>query len=438
MSAPPRTHTPTVPAGALPAPTRSRRAAFGRFADRRLEALLVGVLIAAATILYTVFALRIRGFQPDEWYFTELARMIAHDFPAALWRSGVYLRGVERIDQLVLAIPYALLRTPTSYEVGHALQALLYASAALPVWLLARAGGLGRASAVLAAALVLAVPWAVISTSFLAEPAAYPAFAWVLYTTWLAAQRPSRAVEVLALVALAVAALSRTQLLALPPILPLAVLWQELRYGLGGGGARERARTLLQRLWSRHPIVTAITALAIVAILASAAGVLPGGGVAKLTGDYGLPHLEPLSAILGRDRYYLSRIATGTGLLAFVFGLGWILRTLARPRGAAGHALAVVCLLGLAGLLLSLLQAGSDERYLFYGADPDRARLRRGDRQSPARRRGRDRGRGRDRARRARGDTADRKRHLALRPRARTTSSSTPPVSSSAAWWWGS
>lgn len=367
MSAPTRA---PASAGAPVAAARSPRERLGRIDASRAELVFVAALIAGAACVYTVFALRVGGFEPDEWYFTELARMIAHDFPAALWRSGVYLRGIERVDQVVLAVPYALFHTPTSYEVAHALQAVLYASTALPVWLLGRAAGLGRLARGLAATLVLLAPWAILSTSFLAEPAAYPAFAWVLYTTWLAAARPSRWTEVGALLALVIAALSRTQFLALPPILPLAVLWQAWRVELADGSRGSRLRALPGQLWRRHPIVTAVTALGIVVLLASAAGVLPGGGVATLAGDYGLPRLEAFSGVLGRDRYYASRVGAGMGVLALVFGLAWVLRTFVRPRTGRAHALAVVCTLGIGGLALSLLQAGSDERYLFYGAIP--------------------------------------------------------------------
>ena len=283
---------------------------------------------------------------------------------------GVYLRGIERVDQVVLAIPYALFHTPTSYEVAHALQAVLYASTALPVWLLGRAAGLGRLARGLAATLVLLAPWAILSTSFLAEPAAYPAFAWVLYTTWMAAARPSRWAEVAALLALVLAALSRTQFLALPPILPLAVLWQVWRVELAQGSRLSRLRALPGHLWRRHPIVTGVTALGILVLLASAAGVLPGGGVAKLAGDYRLPRLESLSGVLGRDRYYASRVGAGMGVLALVFGLAWVLRTLVRPRTGALQGSRWCARSGSVGWALSLLQAGYDERYLFYGAIP--------------------------------------------------------------------
>jgi hypothetical protein len=331
-------------------------------------ALCALVIVAAA--VYTIYALRMKSFQPDEWYYTELARFTARDFPEALWYPGIYGRGIHRVDQLFLAIPYAFLGTPSSYQVGHAVQAFLYASTAIPVWLLARAAGLGRAARALACTLVVAVPWGIVATSFLAEPAGYPAYAWALYAVWSAAARPSRKVEALAIVALAVAALSRTQLLALSPILPLAVLWQAWRVELASSPWRQRIRELPRCLWSGHPIVTAVSLLAIVALVLSAAGLLPHRGVVALTGTYGLPQLEALSAITGRYRYYLSRMFAGTGVLAAALATAWVLRTLVRPRNRDDHALAIVCALGILAILLSLLEAGIDERYVFFGAVP--------------------------------------------------------------------
>ncbi|MHB8492075.1 MAG: hypothetical protein ACYDA6_07690 [Solirubrobacteraceae bacterium] len=328
------------------------------------------MLIAGAAALYTVYALRVGGFQPDEWYFTTLARYTAMHFPSALWEPGIYFRGIQRIDPLVLAAPYAFLRMPAAIEVGHGIQAFLYASAALPVWLLARDAGLSRAARLLAPAICVLSPWAIVSTSFLAEPAAFPAFAWVLYAVFRNLVKPSRTAEALAMVAFVVALFSRTQFLALPVILPVSILWQEHRCPARPMPWRSRLTTLPQRLWARHPIVTVLTAASIVAVIASFTNTLPGGGVKALTGDYGLPALGPLSTILALYRYYLSRMVVGTGVLAAALGLAWVLRTLWRPRQTRLHALAVTSLAGVAGLLLTLVAGGPDERYILYGSAP--------------------------------------------------------------------
>lgn len=342
----------------------------GRVDDRLIDAMLLALLVIGAGGLYTVYALRVGTFQPDEWYYMELARVIAGHFPSGLWQQGIYWRGIQRIDQLVLAAPFALLRGASVYEVAHAIQALLYASTAIPVWLLVRAAGLPRWARAFAATIALATPWAIVSTSFLAESAAYPAYAWALYATWQAVRSPSYGRELLAIAALAVAAFSRTALLAMAPLLPLAALWQQWSWELRGRRWPARLQALPRQMWTRHRILTAITALAVLTYLLSAAGALPGGGVAALTGNYGTPSGAALTGLLTRWDYYLSRMVIGTGGIAFAFGLAWALRQIVRPEEARRHALAIVCVLGVAVVLLSLLQAGTDERYVLYGAVP--------------------------------------------------------------------
>lgn len=335
-----------------------------------IDAALLAALVIGAATLYMVYALRVHSFQPDEWYYMELARVIAGHFPAGLWQHGIYWRGIQRIDQLVLAAPFAILRGAAVYEVAHAIQALLFASTAIPVWLLARAAGLRIWARALAATIVLAVPWAIVSTAFLTESAAYPTYAWVLYTTWRAARVPGYRRELLALTTIALAALSRTALLAMGPILPLTLLWQQWRWELREKPLIERLRALPTRIWTNYRIVTGVTTLAIAAYALSVTGALPGGGLASLTGNYGLPGSQALSGLLGRWDYYLSRMEVGTGGIALALGFAWALRELVRPEDGRRHALAVISVLGVAIVLFSLLQGGPDERYVLYGAVP--------------------------------------------------------------------
>lgn len=335
-----------------------------------VDALCLVALVGGLTALYSMYALRVGSFQPDEGYYMEIARFIAHDFPSGLWQAGIYSRGIQRVDQLILAAPFALTRGAAVYEVAHVIQVFLFVSSAIPVWLLARGSGLGRWARALAASLAVVVPWAIVSTSFLAESAAYPAYAWVLYATWRVTQAPSVGREAVALIALALAALSRTALLALAPILPLAVLWQEWSWELRGRPWQRRFRELPGSLWSRHRLLSGITVVAAAALLLTVTELLPGGGVGALTGYYGLPEPPGVIYMLAVDGYYLSRIAVGTGVVAFAFGLAWVIRELSRARDGRMHALAAVSVLGVAMVLLSLLRGGPDERYILYAAAP--------------------------------------------------------------------
>jgi hypothetical protein len=335
-----------------------------------VELVVVAILIALATTVYTIYALRVGQFQNDEEQYVSLARYVATHFPGALWQSGIYPRGPQRLDAWIMAIPFALARGPGAYETAHAIQCLMFASTALPVYLLARRAGLSAPWSMLAAALAIVVPWAVVATSFLAESAAYPAYAWVLYATWMAIVHPSVRRELLALVAVLVAVLSRTAMLALVPVLPLAVLWQQWRWGAPGLSRAERARRYPSTIARTHPVSAVMIVVGAVALIADRLGLLPGRGLRALAGGYGLPQLESLGDTFNRFRQYLARAAVGTGLLAVVLGLPWTVATLVRPRDRERHATAVVCTLGVAAILLSLLRAGGDERYVLYLAAP--------------------------------------------------------------------
>lgn len=335
----------------------------------RVDALVLGLIVAIAAAVYTTYALRVASFQQDESLYLHQARYIAAHFPSALWQRGLFVRGIQRLDPLLLAAPFAFMRGPGAFELDRIIQCVLFASTAVPVFLLARGAGLGRRASHLAAALAIVVPWAVVSGSFLSESAAYPAFAWSLYAVWLAVVRPSLGHELLAVLAIAIAILSRTAMLALAPLLPLAVLWQEWSWELAGEGPLRRLRRLPARLWLRHRLLTAVCAAAIALYLAERVGLLP-NSLQTLTGEYGVPHTGALHLLLDRYRYYLSRAAVGTGFVALAIGLPWTLRTLVRPRDGARHALALVCTLGILCMLLSLLAAGADERYVVYAAVP--------------------------------------------------------------------
>lgn len=336
---------------------------------RLTDAILLGAIVVVVTIVYAHYALRVATFQDDESLYIQQARLLTEHFPSVLFQSAIFQRGLQRLDQLLLAIPFLFVRGPYAFEIDRVIQCLLFTSAAIPAFLLARGAGLGRLSSQLVAVLAVVVPWAVVSASFLTESAAYPTYAWSLYAVWAAITRPSLPREALAVLAIVLAAFSRTAMLALAPILPLAVLWQEAGWELSGTGLAGRARSLPSRLWRRHPLVSAVTAAVVSVYLAARLGPLS-SIFGTLTGKYGIPHVGAVSPMLEHYEYYLSRTATGTGLIALAIGLPWLLHTLARPRDGARHALAVVCLLGVLCMLLSTLTAGPDERYVVYAAVP--------------------------------------------------------------------
>ena len=193
--------------------------------------LLIVVPVALIALIYVIYALRVGNFQNDEEEYLTVARYVAAHFPGAIWLSSLFARGTQRLDPIILALPFALMRGPGAFQLAHVIQCLLFVSTAVPCFLLARRAGLARTASIFAAVLCIVVPWAVVATSYLAECLAYPVYAWVLYATWNTITRPSLRNDVLALLALVVAVFSRTAMLALLPILPLAIVWHEWTLG---------------------------------------------------------------------------------------------------------------------------------------------------------------------------------------------------------------
>jgi hypothetical protein len=338
-----------------------------------LDWLLAGLIAVAVAVLYVHYAFRVGNFQLDELHYVVLARYITTHFPSALWTIPGYgwIDGIgQRLDVYLLAIPMAFFRDPAAFQLDHVIQCAMFAGTALPVFLLARRAGLGRPAAALGCVLAAVVPWATTATSFLAEPTSYPAYAWVLYTTWRTLRAPSAGRDAIVIVALLAAIVARTELLALIVVPPLAVVWHEWSWELRDEARGRRARLLARRLWSGHRLLCAVYGAALLVLIAGRLGLLSAVGLSGLTGHYGLPSLPPLSVQLTYYRYDLSRLIVGTGILTVVLGLPWTVATLVRARDGGRHALAVVCTVGFVAILVGLISIApnGDERYLMYPA----------------------------------------------------------------------
>ncbi len=334
---------------------------------------LAGLLVLVIGTIYVHYAFRVGNFQLDELHYVVLARYITTHFPSALWTIPGYgwIDGIgQRLDVYLLAIPIAFFRNPSAFQLDHVIQCLMFAGTAVPVFLLGRRAGLGRLTAGLAAVLAAVVPWATTATSFLAEPTSYPAYAWVLYATWRTLRAPSWGRDTLVIVALLAAIVARTELLALIALPPLAIVWHEWSWELREAARQRRARLIAGRLWSSHPLLCAVYGAALGLLLAGWIGVLSDVGLSRLTGHYGLPSFPSLSTQLTYYRYDLSRLIVGTGILTVALAVPWTVATLARARDGGRHALAVVCTLGFAAILVGLISVApnGDERYSMYPA----------------------------------------------------------------------
>jgi hypothetical protein len=294
---------------------------------RQTAAVLAAVVTAGALYLF-FWALTVGSHQPDEQQYVWLARWIAQDpWPAAV-NFTEFVRGLQRLEVWVLSVPLAFLPSPGALVAGHALNAVAFASTAVPVFLLTRRLGIPRGGALVVAACSVAVPWSVVGTAFLTENVALPATAWAVLAFYGLVDRPSDRAGALALVAVLVAGLARTSLLFLAAV-PVGVIALEALTGPRAG------------LLRRHRVVLAGLGLAVAAFLV--AKVAFPSPLRTFSGAtvYEDPGFDPV-LLLERCGFFLARLAAGTGFLPLAFALGWGASALLRPADPRDRGFAAV------------------------------------------------------------------------------------------------
>src|SRR3954447_8102955 len=124
---------------------------------RRLPAAATSVLpllalFATASAVLVHYALQVHTWQPDEVIYVTQGRVLATDFPSALWNTHLFEYGIERLNPLYGALTNWLFSdTATAMQVHKALIAVSFASVTIPVYLLARRLRAARAWALAAA-----------------------------------------------------------------------------------------------------------------------------------------------------------------------------------------------------------------------------------------------------------------------------------------------
>lgn len=332
---------------------------------RRVQATPGWAILAAvgaiAVVWFVYWGVNTHVFQNDEDQYVYLSRWLQNDFPASLWSFDLYGRGLQRLEVWLLAVPSALFDSPWSLIGGRVLNTLAFVSTAIPVYLLGRGMGLRSQWAALPAAVSVLVPWGVVTTAFLTENVAYPAYVWAVWAIWRAVAEPGPWRDVLALGLLVVAGAARSGLLVLAPVLPLAVLVVGMRCGSGGAAARLRA------VLRGHVVLWIAVAAAALPLVLGALGLSAGDDLTRrLAGGYPTQVTTDAWAMLEKFGRYFSRVVVGTGFLPAALALPWLATQLARSRDTRRFAFAAVAVLSALALLYSLTPAGPDERYIVY------------------------------------------------------------------------
>jgi hypothetical protein len=298
----------------------------------------------------------------DELYYERLAISIAQTGSLLPRVHGEVVSNVNQLYPVLLSTMYGSGNVPASLEGAHRLNAFVIATAAIPVYLLARRVGVGTIVAVVVGGLTVAVPWIVLSSFLLTEVVAYPACCWALLALVHAVERKTWVWDAVAVAAIGVAVLARTQFIVLLAVLPVAVLAEALLTAARGAAAE---------LWrTRRPLVVLYAALLVVVLAAVATG-----NGSRLLGSYSVTaenvriDLELLELAFA----HVATIALGLAILPFVVGTGWLVDRIRPTAAPAERAFAVV---GVSAFVLLTLQVASftqrfgfglvKERYLFY------------------------------------------------------------------------
>ena len=325
-------------------------------------------VVAVALFLGWVLSLattRVKNWfvMTDELYYERLAVSVAQTGSLLPRLHGELVPNVNQLYPILISPFYGDGNVPASFEDAHRLNAFLIASAAIPVYLLARRIGLGRLVALWAGALSVAVPWVALASFLLTEVVAYPAFCWALLALTHAVARKSWQTDLLALVVIGVAVLARTQFVVLLAVFVVAVIVEAMLDATPRGAPRNLWRT-------RRPFVLLFGGLLLVVL-----GAIAIGKGSQLLGSYSVTaeHVRLDFGLVRLAFEHVALLALGLAILPFIVGAGWLVDRFRPSTPGPERAFAVV---GTTALLLVTLQVASfnqrfgaglvKDRYLFY------------------------------------------------------------------------
>jgi hypothetical protein len=307
----------------------------------------------------------------DELLYLDLSRSMAHNLSPLPVVRGEHATVYSILYPLLIAPVVGVFDAPTAFQAIRVVNIALMASTAVPVYLLAREAS-SRGGALIAATLSILVPWMTASASIMTEVAAYPAFAWAVYAMTRTVATPSVRGDVLALVAIVIACLARTQFALLVVSFPAAVLVHCVGRRAALDGVRN-VRSILVRASldavRQHMIAAVVVGIGVALLLFDSRAVLGSYAVTTTTQSI-LP-----SGLLGSALDHLAYISVGIGAVPVVFAIAFVVGTLGRTVDVRSHALASVVLvvvvattLVVTSFDLRFVTQGREvqERYLFY------------------------------------------------------------------------
>src|SRR5439155_13331538 len=213
--------------------------AFARIAAVPGWVWLSGIMLASFAGPFPAAASRPAPYYlPDEYIYPSLARGFAEHGRPLIRGVGAHFPAL--LDPIVTAPVWLVTSDPvTAFRLTQGLHAVLFSLAAIPAYLLCRRLGLSLWVGVAVAALTVAVPDGVYSSTMLAEPLAYPLVLAAVYAGVCMVSEPTKRAQLAFAVFSALAVAARIQY----AIVPLAVLVAELVADRG------RLHRSIRRIW---------------------------------------------------------------------------------------------------------------------------------------------------------------------------------------------
>src|SRR5262245_38249767 len=309
----------------------------------RNSAPVAGLAVAAGAILGAL-AWRIRDWvvMTDELQYTKLATHIGETLSPLPTFRGAHVSAYAQLYPALLAPLYGTLSATDAFRAAHVLNGIVFASAVVPAYLLAREAALSRRWALVVALLSLTVPWNVQTAFLMTESAAYPAFLWAVVAIVRGVAVPSTRRDLISIGGVGLAVLARTQFLSLAVVLVATALIRDPR---------------------RHRTLVLASALALVVALIGGSRVL---GSYSVTADrWPLPWkaIEQAGA-------HLDVIGVGVALVPLLLGGAWLVANVRSRDPFALVALVTILVLVLETSSYDASFPGGlvpiRERYVFY------------------------------------------------------------------------
>lgn len=324
-----------------------------------LPTLLVVALWLGAAAAFAAATSRVADWfvMTDELLYERLALSVDRLGSVIPHVHGETVSNLNQLYPLILSIPFRHGQVLHGLHEAHVLNAFVMTSAALPAYLLARRVTHHDWISLAAAFATATVVWITLASFLLTEVAAYPAFVWALLAAHVCITSPSAGSDLLAVAAIAVAVLARTQFYVLAAVLVIAIVAQAL--------TERQLRATLRR----HAVlggVYAVGLLAVIGLTATGHHVL-GTYAATAKGN-------PLPAgILGSAVAHLAVVSLAAGLLPMLVGGGWLVANLASSESRERQTFAWLAVTSIVALTIEVasfdIRFGGGvvrERYLFY------------------------------------------------------------------------